>query len=150
MTETWTVNGADTGQVYGNCGAGETRISSGPQSHIFTNITEGFTCRVYGKIDGVEACSASASVTVGAPLTFEPPEQPESTLNYSTEAITIIQERFSPATKELQQLLNASTESETEISSDGNIITPPVAYDLGTTTLRQGSQGPAVMELQNF
>jgi len=149
--ETWSVQGADTGQVYGNCGAGETRISSGPQSYIFTNITEGFTCRVYGKIDGVEACSASATITVGAPLTFEPPEQPETTLNYSAaETIAIIQERFSPATKELQQLLNASTEDETEISSDGNIVAPPVAYDLGTTTLRQGSQGPAVMELQNF
>jgi len=154
-TETWkVVSGDDTpysiGRIYGDCGAGATPISAGPQSYTFTNITKDITCRVYVEINGVEACSASASVTVGAPLTFEPPEQPESTPNYSAETMAIIQERFSPATKELQQLLNASTESETEISSDGNIITPPVAYDLGTTTLRQGSQGPAVMELQNF
>lgn len=66
MTETWQVNGADLGQVYGDCGAGETQISSGPQSYTIPNLTKTTTCKVYGKINGVEACSASATVTVGA------------------------------------------------------------------------------------
>ncbi|KKU75028.1 MAG: Peptidoglycan-binding domain 1 protein [Candidatus Yanofskybacteria bacterium GW2011_GWA1_48_10] len=66
MTETWTVNGADVGQAYGDCGAGIVQISSGPQSYTFNNLTKTMTCRVYGKIAGQEKCSASATVMVGA------------------------------------------------------------------------------------
>src|SRR3989344_4501093 len=65
-TETWQVNGADIGQVYGDCGAGATPISAGPKSYTINNLTQTTTCRVYGKISGQEKCTASATITVGA------------------------------------------------------------------------------------
>jgi hypothetical protein len=66
MTETWSVDGADIGQVFGDCGAGEIPISAGPQSYTFNNIKNNMTCRVYGKIDGVvpTGCTATATVNV--------------------------------------------------------------------------------------
>jgi hypothetical protein len=67
MTESWTVTGADVGQVYGDCGQGATPISAGPQSYTFENLTKTMTCRVYGNIGGKEACTVSATVVVGPP-----------------------------------------------------------------------------------
>ena len=123
MTENWTVNGADIGQVYGDCGAGPTAISAGPQSYTFNNLTKTMTCRVYGKIDGQEACTTSATVTVGAPTGGgdETGGNPENQLNYASTENTAFQFYYQDA--------NA-----------------PV--DAGTVNLRQGLSGTMVASLQ--
>ncbi len=120
-TETWEIKGADLGKTYGNCGGGETQISAGPKSYTFTNLTKTTTCRVYGKIDGVEACTASATVTVG----FAPLGQQSS---------NVIESVKMPDENNVSQIAGATVST----------------YDFGTTTLRQGSKGESVRELQRF
>ena len=107
-TETWAVNGADLGQVYGDCGQGATPISSGPQSYTIENLSKTTTCRVYGNIAGQEKCTASATVTVGA---VPAGTNPNTNTQYFPTATT---------------------------------------SNLGTTTLRRGSTGAAVIALQTF
>jgi hypothetical protein len=125
MTENWTVDGADIGQVFGDCGAGEIQISSGPKSYTFNNLTKNMTCRVYGKVGGTEACSASATITVTPPV---------STQLKSSYIDT-----------------NFAQRNPGNTASDN--ISAPVdqnSSSLGATTLRKGSTGVPVENLQTF
>ncbi|MFA6257028.1 MAG: peptidoglycan-binding domain-containing protein [Candidatus Paceibacterota bacterium] len=126
VTETWKVVGADLGQTYGDCGAGETQISAEPTTpYTIPNLTKTTTCRVYGKIGGVEACSAQATVTVGAKPAggFDNSDQPD----------------VAKAAAD-----NASVTADTIVSQNQK------TYNLGSRTLRRGSLGPAVEDLQNY
>jgi peptidoglycan hydrolase-like protein with peptidoglycan-binding domain len=113
VTESWKIDGADVGQSFTDCGAGEVAISAGPLSKVI-NPTKTLTCRVYGKIGGTEKCtSPSVTVTVAA-------------------------------TQAQADVLNAN--------NTNNTVSAPAStsYNFGTTTLKQGSTGPAVVELQKF
>jgi hypothetical protein len=116
ITESWKVDGADVGQAFTDCGAGETSISAGPLSQKIT-LTKTLTCRVYGKIDGKEACTSPSATAIVS------------------------------VTQAQADTLNASNINSTPNS---NNQTTHTTYAFGSVTLRQGSTGPAVKELQRF
>ncbi|MFA6520715.1 MAG: peptidoglycan-binding domain-containing protein [Candidatus Paceibacterota bacterium] len=122
-TETWAIDGADAGQVYGDCGGGATQISAGPKSYTFNNLTKTTTCRVYGKIGGEEKCTASATVIVG--------EKPAGNQTPTDGA------RDGNGTNSVDYVANSYT------ANAGS-------YDFGSTNLRQGSSGESVQNLQTF
>jgi hypothetical protein len=119
VTENWTIDGADAGQAYADCGAGETQISAGPKTYVVNNLAKNMTCRVYGKINGIQACtSPSVTVTVTAAGTA-----PTNT---------------------------ATPPTQNNFGNTNTSLPASVSYNFGTTTLRQGSSGSAVKELQKF
>jgi peptidoglycan hydrolase-like protein with peptidoglycan-binding domain len=139
VTESWKIEGADVGQTFTDCGQGEVAISAGPLSKVI-NPTKTLTCRVYGKIDGKEMCT-SPKVTVIVAATQAQADTPNATITIINNPVTT--PRTTPANTPIPPAQNNLGNTSTSLSTS-------TSYNLGTTTLRQGSIGPAVVELQRF